>query len=143
MTRRRPSSAPADTQPTFQTSSFMAVGACCRCSHLPICGLSVCQLRKDGGDTQDRRTRGSSHAGEMDQMGNFPFARAFLVTLRGIWSKPLALTIKMPPVMQPSHSNNRGCITSTQRTHYFINSHTAWHVSKSSRLHRPPAILIT
>lgn len=76
--------------------------------------------------------------------GKLLFALAFLVILRGIWFKSIALTIKMPALMLSSHSSTPGnCITSIQRTHNFINSHTAWHVSESSTLCRLPAVPIT
>lgn len=117
-------------------------GACSLCYHLPICGFSACGSCKNRGDSahtavhalRKRNTTNGKHS---------LFAQAFFIILRGIWLKPIALTIKMPPIMLPSHSNTPGCITSIQRTHNFINSHTAWRNSKSSRRHRPPAILIT
>lgn len=73
-----------------------------------------------------------------------PLTPAVLLTLRAIRSESIALTIKMPPVMLSSHcSSPSNCITPIERTHNFINSHTAWHVSKSSRQCRLPAISIT
>lgn len=37
----KPFSAPPDTEATYQTSSFLLV-CICGCSHLPMCGFSVC-----------------------------------------------------------------------------------------------------
>lgn len=112
-------------------------------SYLRLLCLSIV-LKPDSTDTQNctvvhalrNRTRANGK--------HSPFALAFLFILRGIWFKPIALTIKMPPVTLSSHSSTPGnCITPIQRTHNFINSNTAWHVSKSSRLCRLPAIPIT
>lgn len=74
---------------------------------------------------QSRNTHALRHT-PRDGWETLSARSGLLVTLRDIRFRPIALTIKMPPEMLPSHSSTPGnCITAIQRTHNFINSHAA------------------